>query len=510
MKSDKQDYKLINTALFLSLIAFIIHLVGNPHYGFFRDELYFIMCGFRPALGYVDQPSLTPLLAASTQYFGESLFLLRALAAVFAACSVYVTCLLVTELGGGSFAQMLAALVAFFCPVLMNFGTKVSPDMFGLVLWPLSVLYILRILNGAHAKTWLLVGILFGISFNAKYSIVFFAIAITLGLIVTKQRRILFTRWAFFGAALCILISLPNILWQWYHHFPMIELLRAGQNGKNIILSPIQFIASQLLITNPVLAICWIVGFIWLLYNSSLRFIAIAYIFIIAQMLLFHGKHYYAANFYPMLIAAGGVAIEFWTKKNNIKNFRPLIIFFGIVFGIVLVPYVMPILPVNTFIRYNSFIAPLLHLKITKTENTQEGLLPQDFADMHGWPELAKVVRSVVDSLPPEDRNHVVIAAQNYGEAAAIEFFWGSSELPPVISSHNQYYLWGPGQGSADLLIDVNGYCGKSIGLYRSAVLAATFHNPLVMPYENNIPIMICRGINRSLKEYWPNVKHYE
>ncbi|HLX54130.1 MAG TPA: glycosyltransferase family 39 protein, partial [Aquella sp.] len=354
MKLNKLDYRLIKTPLFLALIVLAIHLVGNAHYGFFRDELYFIICGFRPAWGYVDQPSLTPLLAASTQYFGESLFLLRALAAVFAACSVYVTCLLATELGGGFFAQMLAAVVAFFCPVLMSFGTKVSPDMFGLVLWPLSGLCILRILNGAHPKTWLLVGILFGISFNAKYSVVFFAIAIILGLIVTKQRRILLTRWAFFGAVLCVLISLPNILWQWHYGFPMLEVLRAGQNGKNIILSPIQFISSQLLITNPALAICWIVGLIWLLYRSSVRFIAIAYIVIIAEMLLLHGKHYYAANFYPILIAAGGVAIESWTKKNPIKNFRPLIVFYGIVFGIILVPYVMPILPVNTFMRYNT------------------------------------------------------------------------------------------------------------------------------------------------------------
>ncbi|HLX54812.1 MAG TPA: hypothetical protein VKR58_12765, partial [Aquella sp.] len=164
----------------------------------------------------------------------------------------------------------------------------------------------------------------------------------------------------------------------------------------------------------------------------------------------------------------------------------------------------------NTFMRYNTFMAPLLHLKATKTENTQYGSLPQDWADMQGWPELAELVRSVVASLPPKDRNHIVIAAKNYGEAAAIDFFGASSGLPPVISGHNQYYLWGPGQGSADLLIDVHGDCGKSIGLYRQAVLAATFHNSLVMPYENNIPIMICRGIKKPLKEFWPNVKHYE
>ncbi|MCC2624900.1 MAG: hypothetical protein K0R14_773 [Burkholderiales bacterium] len=509
MQSAKQGYKLITTPLLLSIITLVIHLAGNPHYGFFRDELYFIMCGFRPALGYVDQPSLTPLLAAATQYFGQSLFLLRALPAIFAACSIYVTCLLVIELGGGSFAQIVAALVAFFCPVLMSFGTKVSPDTFGLVFWPLSVLCVLRILKGADPKIWLLVGVLFGVSFNTKYSIVFFAVAIILGLIVTKQRRILSTRWAFMGAVLCVLISLPNFLWQWHYNFPMLDILRAGQNGKNILLSPIQFITAQLLITNPALSICWIIGFIWLLYNSSVRFIAIAYIFLIVEMLIFHGKHYYAANFYPILIAAGGVAIESWTNKNTIKNFRSLIIFCVIVFGITLVPYAMPILPVNIFIRYDTFMAPLLHSKVTKTENNQEGLLPQDFADMHGWPELVEVVKSVVMSLPPKDRNRVVIATQNYGEAAALEFLGARYALPPVISGHNQYFLWGPGSRSADILIDVNGACGKDSGFYQLSQLVTTFHNPLGMPYESNIPIMICRGIKKPVKELWPKVKHY-
>src|SRR5580700_3775237 len=105
-------------------VIFGIHAACNPHYGFFRDELYFIMCGFHPAFGYVDQPPLTPLLAAGSQLFGHSLFLLRAVPALFAAAGAYVTCLLVIELGGGAFGQILAAIAFFFANVLMSFGMK--------------------------------------------------------------------------------------------------------------------------------------------------------------------------------------------------------------------------------------------------------------------------------------------------------------------------------------------------------------------------------------------------
>src|SRR5450755_3571297 len=108
--------------------ATLLHLLGNPHYGFFRDELYFIACGRHPAFGYVDQPPLVPALAALSQAWGQSLFVLRAVPALFAGASICVTCLLARELGAGVFGQGLAALAAGLSPVLMNFGMKLSTD----------------------------------------------------------------------------------------------------------------------------------------------------------------------------------------------------------------------------------------------------------------------------------------------------------------------------------------------------------------------------------------------
>src|SRR5271165_6684035 len=127
-----------------ALVTLAVHLAANPHYGFFRDELYFIICGRHPDWGYVDQPPVVPLLAAGSQLFGHSLFALRAIPALFAAASVYTTCLLVVELGGGAFAELFGAVVAALTPVLMSFGTKLSTDTIGLWLWPLAALYVLR------------------------------------------------------------------------------------------------------------------------------------------------------------------------------------------------------------------------------------------------------------------------------------------------------------------------------------------------------------------------------
>jgi hypothetical protein len=176
-----------------ALLTFVIHLVANAHYGFFRDELYFIICGQHPQFGYVDQPPLVPLMSAATQMAGHSLFLLRAVPALFAAAGVYTTALLVLEIGGGVFAQILASLAVFFAGVLMNFGMKVSTDEVGLWTWPLIALLVTRIVNGGSPRLWLWAGVAAGVSLQSKYSVIFFLPALVIGLLLTPARRVLFS-----------------------------------------------------------------------------------------------------------------------------------------------------------------------------------------------------------------------------------------------------------------------------------------------------------------------------
>jgi len=493
--------------LYAAICVFLVHLAANPHYGFFRDELYFIVCGFRPAWGYVDQPPVVPLLAAASQLFGRSLVLLRAVAALFAACSAYLTCLIAIELGGGVFAQLFAAVTAFFTPVLMSFGMKVSTDSPGLLLWPLAALCVLRVAKGRDPRWWVVAGAALGLAFQTKYSVLFFAAALLLGILATPERRALRSWWFLAGLALAIAIALPNILWQLHFNLPMLELLKNGQHGKNVELNPAEFIFAEVLITNPVLALVWLSGLVWLLRNRSVRFLAFTFLALMLEMIALHAKHYYPANVYPILIAAGGVAIEQWTEK--LKSLRPAIGVLAVASGLVLVPYVLPVLPIQTFIPYHQTIAPLLHLEKARTEHGRVGPLPQDWADMQGWPELTATVAQAYATLAPEERAHAVIFAQNYGEAAAVEFFGTDYSLPPVVSGHNQYYLWGTRGRTGDVLIDIDGDCGEKYHLYRSSTLAATFTHPYVRPFESRLPIVICRGINRPLADFWPTVKFY-
>ena len=489
-------------------VVFLVHAFGNAHYGFFRDELYFIICGQHPQWGYVDQQPVVPLLAAFTQLGGHSLFLLRLIPALCAAAGVYVTCLLVLEFGGGVFAQAMASLGFLFAGVLLSFGEKVGPDEIGLWAWPLIALLVLRIIKGGDPRLWLAAGLVGGIAIESKYAVLFFLAALFIGLVLTPQRRILASWWFAAGVAVMLLIALPNFLWQAHYDFPMWELLRNGQNGKNVIVGPLVYLLQEVLITSLFLFPVWVIGLYWFLRNSTYRFLGYAYVIIIAEMIVFHGKHYYPADVYPILLAAGGMQIESWTARAGLA--RVAILAYTLVLGPVFIPYSLPILSEPAFVAYQARVEAVTHTsnRVLATEHNREtSTLPGDWADMHGWPEMATTVKNVYDALPPRDRAAAVVFGGNYGEAAAVGFF---APGVPVISTHNQYWLWGPDGYDGRVLVQINGTCWARQHYFASRTIAKVIHSPWAIGYENDIPINICRGLKIPVARLWSESKSYE
>lgn len=355
----------------------------------------------------MDQPPLTPLLAAGTQFFGHSLFLLRIVPAICAAATVYVTGLTVVEMGGSSFAQVLASICVMLAPVLAAFGQKQGPDMIEMAFSPLCALFVLRMVNGGSLRGWLAAGFAIGVAFQSKYSVVFFAVSMLLGLLLCAERRIIVSKWFALGAAVSVLIALPNVLWQAHYGFPMWEVLRNGQIGKNIVLSPLRFLFAQLGLTNPVLAIVWIVGLVWLLKQSALRWLGYGFLILMAMMMAMHAKHYYPAAIYPIVFACGACAIEAWTVRH--RALRPLIGGLTALCGLALIPLVEPVLPIPTFVAYQK----AMHVAPQTSEHHAMRALPSDYADMYGWPELAERVGRVYDSLPAAERGQAAVFTAN-------------------------------------------------------------------------------------------------
>jgi hypothetical protein len=484
-------------------VAMLLHALGNPHYGFFRDELYFIICGRHPALGYVDQPPLTPLLAALSQSFGRSLFLLRLIPAICAGLAVFVSCFFVLELGGGAFAQALTAIVVTLAPVLTANETRLTPDMLEIPLWPLAALFVLRIVKGGSPRLWLAVGAIVGVAAWSKYSVAFFAFAIVVGLLFSPHRRLLATRGFAAGCAIGIAIVLPNFVWQASHGFPMLQVLN-NDNGQFIVNGP-PYLLQQILITNPLLSIVWIVGLVSLTRSTQTRWLAIAYGVLIAAMAALDAKNYYPVAIYPYLIAAGSVAIERLASTRS----RVAIVAASLAVSIPAVPFVLPVLPLQNYIAYQNAVGRALHVDFGLPDDRRRSVPIQYYADMLGWPQLVSSVASVYDALPPEQRAHAAIMTSNFGEASAIDVYGAAFDLPHAISGNNNFWLWGPQDYSGSTVIEVNADPAQARRLFAHVRVAAVFTNPHAMAYENDVPILVCSGIREPLARLWRHLKVY-
>ncbi|AKJ06477.1 dolichyl-phosphate-mannose-protein mannosyltransferase [Archangium gephyra] len=491
----------------LALATAALHLLFAHRYGYFRDELYFIACGQRLDWGYVDQP---PFIAAAarlaTTLFGHSLTGLRVLPALASAGLVALTGHLTRRFGGGGFAVALAALPAALAPLFLFQGHTLTMNAFEPLLWTGCAALLVHLVRTEQLRLWLALGALAGVGMLNKYSMAFFTVCLVLGMLLTPARRLLASRWLVLGVLLATALVLPNLLWQHGHGWPMLELLRNGQLYKNTPFKLGDFVRGQFLLMNPLSAPLWLTGLGVLLFSPTLRpyrALGFAYVLLFGLLVFLRAKDYYLAPAYPMLLAAGAVQAERLLQRPVA---RAAVLVPGLVGFAALAPLTLPVLPVDTFISWQRTlgIAPAQH------ERHEYGVLPQHYADQHGWEELVASVAEVYQRLPPEQRARTTLFAQNYGEAGALDWLGAAHGLPPARSGHNHYFLWGPGDADGPLLV-VGGELEELQPVCAHVELAARVPpNPYVMPYENNLPIYLCSELKVPLATLWPSVKHYE
>jgi hypothetical protein len=489
--------------------AFGLHLLTASRYGYFRDELYYAACGQHLAWGYVDH---APLIAAiywfTRRLFGDSLVSLRLLPALSAAGKVVLTSWMVRELGGRRFAQCLAAVIVFFCPIFLTMDSFLSMNSFEPLFWMGCVAVAMYIVKGGSPRLWLLFGLIAGVGILNKHSTLFFGLAFFVSLLITSGTRYLKNIWIWLGAAIAFVIFLPNLLWEIRYHFPTIEVLQNAARLKNAPVSWYGFLAEQALLVHP-LAFPVVLAGLWFFFRSkagrSYRFLGWTYVFVLLLMLVLKGRIYYVAPIYPMLFAAGAVWVESKVERSQWQWLQQAILIPLTVGGIVAAPLALPILPVDAAARYSNF----WDIHKVRVENYDSGRLPQFYADMFGWQNQAKVVASVYKNLPAEDRGRCTILAANYGEAGAIDYFGGKYGLPRAISPHNNYYLWGPRNGPADVVIAVGMDLHKLRLLFGDVQQASMIIEPYAIPEESNLPVYVCRNPRVPLSQAWPWLKFF-
>ncbi len=305
-------------------------------------------------------------------------------------------------------------------------------------------------------------------------------------------------------------ISLPNLIWEVKHHWATYELLsNIAKSDKNLVLSPLAYLGSNIDSIGRFSLPVWIAGLFWFLFaKDGRRFRSLGWTWIAAFIifLALKGKDYYLTPVYPMLYAGGAVGIESWLAQRTkaLAITARVAVVLLVMLDTIGWPMAMPMMSVEKFIAYEE----ALHVVPKRTENTEVSQLPQQYADMFGWREAAEAVARVYNNLPAEDRGKCGIFARNYGEAGAIDYFGPQYGLPKSISGHQNYWLWGPGPYTGECLVVIGGTREFLDPLFSSVTQAGELYQQYAMPFENHRPIWIVRGTKGgTLQDIWPKLK---
>jgi hypothetical protein len=494
----------------IALAQLLLQIWAISGYGYFRDELYYLASTDHLSWGYVEHPPFSiAVLALVRRLFGDSLPALRMVPALCGAATVFLTGMITGQLGGGRFAQMLAALAALLSPTFLGTDHYYSMNCFDILLWTIAISVLIRALGSESPRDWILLGVVVGIGLLNKISMSWFVGALVLGLLLTDHRRRLLSPWPWVAPAIAGLIFLPHVVWQVQNGWPTLEFMHNATARKMVAVPFAKFVRDQVLSMGPGNALIWVTGvFFGLLTDWKKRGRILALMYLAIFVLLAAGgrsRASYLAVAYPMLFALGAIAFERFMDHSRRGWLRPVSIALIVLLGVPLIPFALPILPVETFIRYQA----ALGMQPRTDERHRMGSLPQQYADMYGWDDMVALVAKAYARLTPEERAHARVFGQNYGEAGAVDVLGRKYGLPRAMSSHNSYWLWGPGNFDGSVLIIIGGDRPDNAQFFEEIEIVGQTHSRHAMPYENGLDVSIARKPRMSLREAWPGLKSY-
>ncbi len=510
------------TATLLGLAALTILIAvaanGSGHYGYFSDELYYLANSEHLAWGYVDHPPLSILLLAlSRAIFGDAIWALRLLPILAVAAVVVLTGLMARRLGASVFGQGLAALAAVITPTCLIQSSYYSMNAFDLLFWTLGAYVILGILKNDAPKGWLLFGLIAGLGLQNKLSMAFFGFGLCVALVLTSNRKYIVSKvngkfrpglhlWG--GGALAILIFLPHLIWQALYDWPTIEFVRNATLYKILDTSPLEFFLLQILQEHPYNFPIWLAGLYFYLFSrrgKRYRMIGIIYVSIFILFIVQNAKPAYLAPVYPMLFAGGAVLIESFVERGKWRGriLKPVIVTALVVALAFVLPMVLPVLPPKQLVAYQKLIG----FSAPDAEVSHTAPIPNILASRLGWEAFVAEVARVYETLPEGDRKESVILTGTYTEAGAIDFLGKPYGLPPAISYHNNYYLWGPGDTSWGVVIAVAVRKDRLEGMFGEVVEAGRTSCEYCQPRHQAMRVYVCRKPKRPIPEVWAEWK---
>lgn len=492
------------------LFKLLFHLSTASGYGIFRDELYYLACAEHLGWGYVDHPAFSIFVLWVVRHgFGDGLFALRLVPALAGAATVLVVGLTARVLGGGRFAQALAMTAALVAPVYLGIGHYYSMNALDLLLWALVGLVVARLLVAPSAGLWIALGALCGVGLMNKLGMLWLGAGIVVGLVLTPARRFLATVWPWVVALLAVLGAYPYLRWQVLNDWSTVEWIHNATTKKMVPVSLGAFVSGQIQNLHPVNVLVWVAGLAFLLVARAGRpFRMLGWMWLTVAVILATAsasRPGYLAPAYTWLFAAGGVA---WERllAGRAAAWRGALLVVLLATGAVTAPFALPVLPVDSYLRYAAALGQKPHTE----EKKELSELPQWYADMQGWPEVAQAIGAAYASLPAADRARAAVFGGDYGVAGAVDRFGPALGMPKAISAHNSYWLWGPRGWDGEVLVIPSRNEGRLRRLFADVERAGTIECGRCMPYENHLPIWVARHARISVPQLWFAAKNFD
>jgi hypothetical protein len=467
--------------------------------------LLYLAMGRHLRLWRMDFPPAIALLAEAVRAtLGDSLLAIRLVPALAGTALVVLAALVARELGGGRWAQALAALGVLASPLFLRSANLFQPVVLDQLAWTVALYALVRLCHEDRPRWWLLLGAALGAGLLAKFSAAFIGLALLLALLATGRRAWLLTPWPWLAALLALAIGSPGLVGQLRLDVPVLGQMADLRQAQLERVTPLDFLTGQLL-WGPA-ALIGAAGLAGLLTDRRLRAFRVAgwtcaWVFVILMAL--HGKAYYAGPVYPALIGAGGVMLE----RVRGARLGPVLRWGGaaalLLTMAALLPLGVPILPPAAMARYARAIGASSALR---TNTGEMEPLPQDYADMLGWEEQARAVARVYRSLPGPDRARTVLVAANYGEAGALDFFGPRYGLPAVVSPTGSYWFFGPGTKPGEVVVTIGAGREDLVPLFDSVQAAGRVTSAWSVAEERDLTIYVARGPHRTLQELWPSL----
>lgn len=488
--------------ILLMLIKLLIHFLTSGNYEIHRDGLLYISLGEHPAWGYVSVPPSIGFFAGIARFlFGDTPFGIRFFPAVIGALSILIIALTVKEIGGKTMAVAIACLAYLLSPAFLRSNALFQPVSFDEFYWLLSAFFIVRMINRQQPIYWLWLGVTWGLAFLNKYAIVFFVTGFFIALILSKHRRLLLSWYFPAGMVVGLMIALPNLIWQLQHNWPVIGHMRELRETQLVNVEIRGFLLSQLMFHANVFWV-WLFGLIFLLFlppARKFRIMGWLFVLVIGILLYLRGKPYYTLGLYSFLFVFGGYALEIYLAgKRRFINYG--LIGLMVLLLVPILPISLPVLPLDKMLSYSQRLA---HMGFTGPLIWEDGRihdLPQDYADMTGWDDLAKIVAEKYHRLTPEEKATCILFAENYGEAGALNYYGDRYGLPQTFSFHESFVFWAPDRIQADKVIFI-GDNEELNELFHHVELAGILKNPYAR--ESGLPVYFCSQPKIDFQEFW-------